>query len=115
LRATELLSGWMKRTASPTPMLKLCQLIATFWLDWVMVVLPGELLMPALPAATTPPTGKAWTSLANGRISESTRAFSIKFTTALFARVQRDTFLPAVLAISETATHVPVLAFQSDR
>src|SRR5450830_1759375 len=56
LSATELLLGCTNRTASPCPMLKLCQLIAAFGVDWVMVVLPAPLLMLAPPAATTPPT-----------------------------------------------------------
>ncbi len=59
LSATELLLGCTNWTASVAPMLKLCQLIATFWLAWVMVVLPAVLLMPAAPSVTTPPTGRA--------------------------------------------------------
>ena len=40
-------------------MLKLCQLIAAFWLVWLIVVLPAPLVMLAPPAATTPPVGRA--------------------------------------------------------
>jgi len=40
-------------------MLKLCQLMETFWLDWVMVSAVGPPAMLAEPACTDPPTGKA--------------------------------------------------------
>jgi len=33
--------------------------MATFWLDWVMVVVPGPPAILALPADTTPPEGRA--------------------------------------------------------
>ena len=56
---TELLLGCMNWTASLGPMLKLCQFIAAFDVDWVMVVLAAPLLMLAPPAVTTPPTGSA--------------------------------------------------------
>ena len=59
LSITELLLGCAKRTASPEAMLKPCQLMAAFWLDWVMVLVSAVLLMLALPAATTPPVGSA--------------------------------------------------------
>src|SRR3990172_4961119 len=59
LSAIELLLGWTNWTASLCPMLKLCQLIATFWLDWLMVILPGLPAMLALPADTAPPVGRA--------------------------------------------------------
>src|ERR1700690_611178 len=59
LSATELLLGCTNWTASPCPMLKLCQLIATFWLDWLIVVVPTPLVMLALPADTAPPVGPA--------------------------------------------------------
>ena len=59
LSATELLLGCTNWTASPAAMLKLCQLIAAFWVDWLMVVLPAPVLMLAPPAATTPPAGRA--------------------------------------------------------
>jgi len=78
LRAIELLSGCTNWTASVAPMLKLCQLIATFWLVWVMVVLPAELLMAAPPSVTTPPTGRAKTFAPNAIISETARAFRAK-------------------------------------
>ena len=57
--ATELLLGCTNWTASLAPMLKLCQLIATFWLAWLIVVLPAPPAMLALPADTTPPVGPA--------------------------------------------------------
>ena len=59
LSATELLLGCTNRTASVCPMLKLCQLIATFWPDWLIVVLPAPPAMLALPADTAPPVGPA--------------------------------------------------------
>ncbi len=60
LRATELLLGCTKVTDSARPTLKLCQLIAAFWLDWWIVRASGALVMLALPAETTPPAGMAW-------------------------------------------------------
>ena len=59
LSATELLLGCTNWTDSVCPMLKPCQLIATFWLDWVIVVLPAPPAMLALPADTAPPVGPA--------------------------------------------------------
>ncbi len=59
LSATELLLGCAKRTASPVPMLKPCQLIATFWLVCLMVILPAPPAMLAAPADTVPPVGLA--------------------------------------------------------
>ena len=59
LSATELLLGCTNWTASFCPMLKLCQLIAAFWLDWLIVVLPAPPAMLALPADTAPPVGPA--------------------------------------------------------
>src|SRR6185436_5899780 len=60
LRATELLPGCTNWTASVLPMLNDCQLIAAFWLDWLIVVLPGVTAIFAVPADTAPPTGSAW-------------------------------------------------------
>ncbi len=40
-------------------MLKLCQLMETFWLDWMMVRAAGALEMLADPAWTAPPMGRA--------------------------------------------------------
>ena len=57
--ATESLPGWMKRTASFVPILKLCQLITTFCVLWLMTVVPAPVLMAAVPDLTTPPTGAA--------------------------------------------------------
>ena len=59
LSSTELLLGCSTRTDSPAAMLKLCQLMAAFWVDWLMVVLSALLLMLAAPATTAPPAGRA--------------------------------------------------------
>src|SRR5450830_1157622 len=109
LRTTELLLGCTKRTASPDAMLKLCQLMAAFCVDWLMVVLPATVLMLAPPAATTPPKGSA---------TEMAKACRAKHTFSPVPPVpwlQDEVFLPALLAFSETATKVPVVSFQMDR
>src|ERR1035437_60249 len=74
LRITELLLGWLNRTDSPAAMLKLCQLIAAFCVDWLMSVLPAPVLMLAPPAATTPPAGSAYTFSPNDSATEIARA-----------------------------------------
>ena len=58
-RATALLLGWLNRTDSPWPILKLAQLITAFWLPCWITVLPGAPLMLACPATTVPPVGPA--------------------------------------------------------
>jgi hypothetical protein len=60
LSAAALLLGWLKTTLPWLPILKLLQLIETFWLVCVMLswLLTGA-PMVALPAATLPPCGKA--------------------------------------------------------
>ena len=40
-------------------MLKLCQLIAAFWLNWLIVLQPAPPAMFALPGYTAPPVGSA--------------------------------------------------------
>ena len=57
--ATELLPGCTNWTDSPARTPKLCQLIATLGVVWVIVMFPGVPPMVALPAETTPPTGWA--------------------------------------------------------
>ena len=59
LSATELLLGCTNCTDSPALIPKLCQLMATFDVVWVMVIFPEVPPMLAAPAATTPPTGCA--------------------------------------------------------
>src|SRR5450830_1858489 len=118
LRTTELLLGCTKRTASPDAMLKLCQLMTAFCVDWLMVVLPATVLMLAPPAATTPPTGSAKALPPKDRATEMAKACSAKHTLAPVPPVpwlQDEVFLPALLAFSETATKVPVVSFQMDR
>ncbi len=56
---TELLLGCWKVTASFGAMLKLCQLIAAFWLDWLTVSVLLVLEMLASPATTDPLVGSA--------------------------------------------------------
>jgi hypothetical protein len=55
-------------------MLKLCQLIATFWLDWVMVRALGALAMLADPVDTEPPIGRAKPSETRVRLKVPTSA-----------------------------------------
>src|SRR5450631_4286323 len=71
LSATELLLGCANCTASADPMLKPCQLIAAFWLVWVIVVLPGVEAMLALPADTAPPMGRAKTLVPNAIMTQA--------------------------------------------
>ena len=59
-RATELLLGCTKTTLPPWPMEKLCQLIAVFRVDWLIVIVPGPVVMVASPATTDPPVGRVW-------------------------------------------------------
>ncbi len=59
LSATELALGCTKKTASPSPMLKLCQLIAAFGLDCLTVSVTEVFAIVALPAATAPLVGRA--------------------------------------------------------
>ena len=76
--ATALLLGCTKRTASAEPMLNPCQLIAVFWLVWVIVVLPGLAAMLALPADTAPPMGRARTLVPNARVTQAAIAVMAK-------------------------------------
>ena len=76
LSATEPLLGCKNRTASPCPMLKLCQLIAAFCVDWMMVVPPVPLLILAPPAVTTPPAGNASAFVPHATMREIIRVFS---------------------------------------
>ncbi|MOA16197.1 hypothetical protein D3C78_1363960 [compost metagenome] len=78
LSATALALGWTKRTASPAPMLKLCQLIAAFWLPCTMVVLPAAEEMLAEPAVTTPPVGSASAAPPQPRQSAAANAVTAK-------------------------------------
>src|SRR5512141_1014998 len=74
LRATELLPGWTKRTASVGAMPKLCQLSTALPVDCVIVVNAPLVTMPALPAATTPPVGAADTPAPKQSINETASA-----------------------------------------
>ena len=52
LSATEDAEGWIKRTVSPLPMPKLCQLMAALFVVWLMVVVAP--LAAYLPNAAMP-------------------------------------------------------------
>ncbi|OIQ73323.1 hypothetical protein GALL_450400 [mine drainage metagenome] len=80
-----------------------------------MVVLAAPALMLALPAATTPPTGKACTWAANDRATDPARVCKATRKPAPLAVRAQETFLPWLVVFSETATKVPVSSFQSDR
>src|SRR6185369_7651700 len=75
LSATELEFGCTNLTASTCPILKLCQLMAAFWLDWVMVMVPAPPEIVALPAETAPPVGRAWALLPSASITETASPF----------------------------------------
>ncbi len=93
LSATELLLGCKKLTVSPRPIPKVCQLIATFCVDWVMVVLAAWLLMAAPPAVTTPPPGSAEALVPYAIMRAIVRA--------LMAPLD-EAFLPELMVYSET-------------
>ena len=59
LSAIDAALGWLKRTASLLPMLKFCQLMARFWLLWVMVVVVPAWTIAPVPALICPPVGSA--------------------------------------------------------
>jgi hypothetical protein len=89
-------------------------------------VLP-EVAMPALPAATTPPVGSAYTFVPsiepNAISSEAASAFIPTRDRPCMepdretspAPVQTELFPPLLGTFSAAATKVPVLAFQIDR
>jgi hypothetical protein len=58
-RATELVPGWLKRTAAWLPMSKPCQLMTARSLPWLMVICLPFWPMLAWPAATWAPVGNA--------------------------------------------------------
>ena len=111
--ATELLFGWTKRTDSPAATLKLCQLIAALWVDWLMTRLPGTPPMVALPAATTPFAGAASAPVPI-IISEMASALMVIAAPPL-VQARARALLPALPGLSEAATKVPVASFQIDR
>ena len=115
LSATELLPGCTNCTDWPGWMPKLCQLIATFGVVWVIVMWAALPPMVALPAVTTPPVGWAWTPAPQASISETARIFRLKLAWPPAAEVQDEVFLPALRVFSETATKVPVWSFQMER
>ncbi len=57
---TALGDGWLKVTLCWLPTLKLCQLTAARWVDWLIAVLLAVWLIAAAPAITTPPVGWAF-------------------------------------------------------
>jgi hypothetical protein len=73
-------------------MLKLCQLIAAFCVDWVMVVLPVALLMVAPPADTMPPAGDAKAFVPNDIIKKIASAFRVKHESALSKAEKNSAF-----------------------
>ncbi len=113
--ATELLPGCTNCTDSPAWMPKLCQLMATLGVVWVMTMAPGVPPMLALPAETTPPAGSARTLAPQAIIRETARIFRPKPAWAPAPAVQEEIFLPALRVFSETATKVPVWSFQMER
>ena len=70
LSATERLLGWTNWTVLLRPMLNDSQLIATFWLDWRMVMSAPCWAIVAAPLETVPPFGKVWACGGAGQRSE---------------------------------------------
>ncbi len=116
LSATELLPGWTKRTLWPAPILKLCQSMTTFALDWLMTILLVPVLIVAAPAVTTPPVGDWAPALAAHAIATASASILIEARTwPGGVPAQEELGLPALAVCSDTATKVPVWSFQMDR
>ena len=101
LSAAELLLGWMNWTASPLPMLKLCQLMVTDGVDSVTTILPAALFMAALPADTVPPAGMARTLSPKDRIMATASALRVKRVRFPMARPRNAPLLPAQSSFSD--------------
>src|SRR5690606_24895039 len=115
LRAMALLPGCRNSTDSPLPRLDACQLIATFWLVWVIFRALAVPSMVALPTDTAPPVGRAQALNPVASRIDAARDLSAKMAPLVaFLLVQPEVFLPPLLANSETATKVPSVGFQID-
>ncbi len=75
-------------------------------------MLPAPLLIVAVPVLTTPLTGNAYTCEPNAMNSDTASVF--KANPAL-TEPPPEARLPPFLVFSDTATKVPVLAFQIER
>ena len=94
--ASALAEGWTKLTVSDLATLKLCQLMDSLSLVWLMVVVaPPELMLP-LPPTTSPPWGAA--------SAPKLRAAKLARTAALRRGVA--VLLPRPCASSEATTQV---------
>jgi hypothetical protein len=112
---TARLLGCTNSTTSRAPILKLCQFSAAFCVVWVMVVVPAPVPMVAVPAATTPPSGRAWALMPKAMAKDSARVPRPRRAPPQAALRRDEVFLPALVAFSGAATKVPVLSFQIDR
>src|ERR1700722_3071458 len=81
--------GWLKLTLCWLPTLKLCQLTAARWLDWLIAVLLALCLMEPVPPITTPPVGRAFGAgcACAGRASTSD---TVACKAVLIIRAERD-------------------------
>ena len=102
--ATALALGCTNLTSSLAPTPKLSHWMTTPGVRWVMVVLPAPVARLALPLVTTPPWGKASTLVPNASISATDSARGASPTRPR-PRLRRDEVgLPALWAVSGTAT-----------
>ncbi len=113
LSATAEAPGWTKLTCASLPMSKPCQLMITFWLDWVTSIRAPLVAMLALPTSTLPPVGKA-----SGDSSAAARCGANPSTTATLAspvRTRAPDFLPPERASSDATTQALRRRFQTRR
>ena len=114
--------GWLMLTCACAPTLKLCQLIAAFWLDWLMLITAPACLTLAWPALSWPPLGNCVVAggLGGGAACARPPVPAAKpakaSATALAAELtEPPARLPQDLAISITATKLFSDSFQRTR
>ena len=76
--ATDPRFGWTKTTLPPAPMEKVCQLMATFCVDWLTVTVVDPVAITAPPDETTPPVGRLCACAAPATATEAVRPRSAK-------------------------------------
>src|SRR5450830_33691 len=97
------LLGWTKLTVSLAPILKLFQLTARFWVDWLTFKVLPAWPMVAWPAVTWPPVGSA---LACSENRDRAAATMVEAATRLRP-------LPLALAVSGATTQAFCAWFQT--
>ena len=122
LSTTAVALGWMKWTVWLAARLKLCQLMARFWLFWTIVVVPAPVPPPAvpavprpalwlmlpLPALICPPLGAAWAQ-GVASVAPASRA------AVVLRRALRRADLRRLLAISAQQIQAPVRGLRTSR